>query len=411
MKKITGICIFFSIAAGSFSQGNNLDYFIGQAIISSPLLKEFQGQIASFSIDSQIIRAGLRTQVNGISNNLYAPVIHGWGYDNAITNGAQLTALVSASRNFLNNKSLSSLFSNLSIQSLTAGNAVKISEQDIKKAVTDQYITVYGDQIQLDFNNYINRLLTREDSLLKVLTQNSVFKQTEYLSFTVTRQQQQLNTTQLQIQYEMDYSALNLLSGITDTTIVPLRDPGLSLSQLGDFNGSVFYKQFLFDSLKLLNDKALVDLNYRPKINAFADAGYFSSLAYLPYKNFGTSIGVGISVPIYDGRQRQMQYSKIDIQERNRANKRDYFVQQHQQQLLLLTQQLNATARIIDQLNKQIKFAETLITVNEKLLATGDIRVVDFVLAINNYYAAKNLLTENYISRLKIINQLNYWAR
>jgi hypothetical protein len=66
---------------------------------------------------------------------------------------------------------------------------------------------------------------------------------------------------------------------------------------------------------------------------------------------------------------------------------------------------------LIDQINKQIKYTETLIGVNEKLLATGDIRLTDFILTLNNYFNAKNLVTQNYISRLKIVSQLNYWGR
>ena len=74
-------------------------------------------------------------------------------------------------------------------------------------------------------------------------------------------------------------------------------------------------------------------------------------------------------------------------------------------------QQLNATDRLIDQINKQIKYTETLINVNEKLLATGDIRLTDFILTLSNYFNAKNLVTQNHITRLKIVNQLNYWGR
>jgi DNA polymerase III psi subunit len=74
-------------------------------------------------------------------------------------------------------------------------------------------------------------------------------------------------------------------------------------------------------------------------------------------------------------------------------------------------QQLNATEQLINQISKQINYTETLITVNEKLLASGDIRLTDFILSLNNYFAAKNMVTQNYISRLKIINQLNYWEK
>ena len=138
---------------------------------------------------------------------------------------------------------------------------------------------------------------------------------------------------------------------------------------------------------------------------------YNSSFYYKPYKNIGGSAGFNLIVPIYDGRQKKLQYAKIDLQEKLRQDKQHFFMQQHAQQILQLTQQVNATDRLIEQINKQIKYTETLITVNEKLLATGDIRLTDFILTLNNYFTAKNLLTQNYISRLKIVNQLNYWVR
>ncbi len=411
MKRLLSIFFCLHVVVFSFAQKNNLDYFISQAIANSPLLKDYQNQRLSLALDSQIIRAALKPQVNGNSTNSYAPVIHGWGYDEVITNGQQISALVSASKSFISNKSIASQIASLQIQSQSATNNIKISEQDLKKAITDQYITAFGEQLQIEFNHHINELLEKEDSLLKKLTQDNVFKQTEYLAFTVTRQQQLLTTSQLEIQYNFDYAMLNYLAGIVDTTISSLQVPQLSTASFGDFTNSVFYHQFVLDSLKLVNDRALIDINYRPKINAFADAGYNSSLNYKPYKNFGTSIGLNLIIPIYDGKQKRLQYSKIDIQERTRVSKRDFFIQQHNQQILQLMQQLNSTGKLIELINKQINYTETLITVNEKLLATGDIRLTDFILTLNNYFNAKNLVTQNYVSRLKIMNQLNYWGR
>jgi outer membrane protein TolC len=393
------------------AQKNNLAYFISQATANSPLLKDYNNQILSFSLDSQIIRASLKPQVNGISTNSYAPIINGWGYDEVITNGQQISALIQVSKSFLSNKTISSQIQNLQIQSRSLANTIKISEQDVIKAITDQYIVTYGEQLQLDFNNEINALLKKEDSLLKKLTQDNVFKQSEYLAFVVTLQQQLLNTSQLNVQYHFDHAALNYLAGIVDTTTQRLEDPQMDYKIFGDITSSAFYQQFVLDSLQLINDRMLVDLSYRPKITAYADGGYNSSLVYKPYKNFGTSIGLSLNIPIYDGRQKRLQYSKIDLQERTRVYKRDFFIRQHDQQILQLIQQLNETDGLIDQINKQIRYTETLITVNERLLATGDIRLTDFILTLNNYFNAKNLVTQNYISRLKIINQLNYWNR
>jgi outer membrane protein TolC len=411
MKRVFILSLCTVISFSLWAQKNNLDYFVNQAIANSPLLKDFQNQVRSFSLDSQIIRASLKPQVNGISNDSYAPIIKGYGYDEVITNGQQVSALIQVSKSFLSSKSIASQIANLQIQSQAIANNSKISEQDLIRTITDQFIVTYGEQLQLDFNNEINALLRKEDSLLKKLTQDNVFKQNEYLAFVVTVQQQLLTTSQLDVQYRFDYAALNYLAGIVDTVTTRLEDPQLNSKTFGDFTSSVFYRQFVLDSLKLANDRMLIDLTYRPKISVTGDGGYNSSLTYKPYKNFGVSAGLNLTIPIYDGRQRKLQYAKIDIQERTRMFKRDFFIQQHNQQILQLTQQLNATDRLIDQINKQIRYTETLITVNEKLLATGDIRLTDFILSLNNYFNAKNLVTQNYISRLKIVNQLNYWGR
>jgi len=227
----------------------------------------------------------------------------------------------------------------------------------------------------------------------------------------VILQQQLLNTSQLDVQYHFDLAALNYIAGIVDTATVRLQDLTLSYKLFGDFTSSAFYYQFVLDSLKLINERSLIDLTYRPKIIAYADGGYNSSLVYQPYKNFGGSVGLSLNIPIYDGRQRKLQYSKIDLQERTRVYKRDFFIRQHNQQILQLMQQLKAIEGLIDQINKQITYTETLIKVNERLLVSGDIRITDFILTLSNYFNAKNLVTQNYISRLKIINQLNYWNR
>jgi outer membrane protein TolC len=411
MKRVFILLFCTALYFNSPAQQNNLDYFVNQAIASSPLLKDFQNQILSFSLDSQIIRAALKLQVNGISNNSYAPIIKGYGYDEVITNGQQVSALAQVSKSFLGGKTINTQIANLQLQSQAMANNIKMSEQDVIKTITDQYIVTYGEQLQLDFYNEINGLLRKEDSLLKKLTQDNAFKQNEYLGFVVILQQQLLTTAQLETQYKFDYATLNYLAGIVDTATARLGDPQLNSKTFGDYTKSIFYQQFVLDSLKLANDRMLVDINYRPKINAYGDAGYNSSLNYLPYRNFGASIGLNVTIPIYDGKQRKLQYAKIDLQDRTRMYKRNFFIQQRNQQILQLIQQLNATDRLIDQIDKQIKYTETLITVNEKLLAAGDIRLTDFILTLSNYFNARNLVTQNHITHLKIVNQLNYWGR
>jgi hypothetical protein len=253
--------------------------------------------------------------------------------------------------------------------------------------------------------------LRKEDSLLKDLTERNVYRQTDYLAFLVTVKQQALQTRQLEIQFQNDLNTLNYLCGIVDTMAVSLQDPALGLAPLPDPDHSAFFRQYHLDSLKLLNDRSLIDFNYRPKANVYADGGYSSTLAYQAYKNFGVSFGITVTLPIYDGHQRKMQYSKLDIAERTRAGYKDFFTSQYKQQIAQLSQQLQATESLIGQIDDQVKYSEALIDVNGKLLGTGDVKVADFILALGNYLNAKNLLTQNNIIRLQIINQINYFNR
>src|SRR5208282_6631269 len=99
-------------------------------------------------VDSLKILAGYKPQVTGTSFNSYAPVIGGWGYDPAISNGANIIAVVGATKTFVGKKNLSSQFLAIDLLSQSARNNAKISEQDLKRAVTAQYVTAYGDMQQ-----------------------------------------------------------------------------------------------------------------------------------------------------------------------------------------------------------------------------------------------------------------------
>ncbi len=409
-KRFLFFLIFF-IPVYIFAQDKNLDYYISNAVTNSPLLNDYRNQLLSNSIDSQILIASRNVQILGNGNTYYAPVRNGYGYDAAITNGGQLQALITATKNILPKKYVNFQFKDLQLTGDSIRNASKISEQDIKKTIINQYITTYGDQLQMDFNRQLLNLLTREEIILKKLTQKNVYKQVDYLSFLVTYQQQDLIRNLLQVQYKNDYATLNYLAGIVDTVPTALAPPELNVVRIFYTDSSAFFLKYKIDSLRLINNKALIGLGYRPHINLYADAGVQSSFAEPLYRNFGNSFGINFVIPIYDGGQKKLQYSKIAIAERTRLKNKGFFQNQYYQQIAQLQQQLSAIENLIIPIDKQIKYIETLIDVNGKLLETGDIKMTDYILALNNYITAKNLIVQNMISRLQIINQLNYWHK
>lgn len=411
MVRITSI--FFLVLANltTFGQTRNLDYYINESKANNPLLKDFQNQVKANQLDSLLILAAQKPQVSFTSNDNYAPVIKGYGYDNAITNGANVSGLFSVSKSLLNNVSNKVKFANLRLLSDALKNNMAISAQDLKRSIIAQYITTYGDLLQVNFSSEIQVMLQKQDTVLKKLTEKNVYKQVDYLSFYVTLQQNDFKLKQQLNQYRNDYFLLNYLAGITDTSQPALQKPEITVNTLPDIQQSVFFKQFEIDSLTLAVNKKLIDISYRPKLSVYADAGYNSSLAYLPYKNFGTSAGLNLVIPIYDGRQKKLQYSKIETQENSRLANKQFFTNQYYQQVAQLKQQLSSTEELMSDIDKQLKYIETLIRVNERLLQTGDVRVYDYILSLNSFLNAKNLINDNTISRLQLINQINYWNR
>jgi hypothetical protein len=408
-KEFFVIFLSFIFPLFSLGQNKNMDYFINKSLENDPRITEIQNLVLANRIDSELIIAANKFQVTGNGNAYYAPVIGGYGYDAAITNGQQLSALVAVNKQIYNKRNLSLQFKSLQLQNDSLFNSSAISKQDIKKAIIIQYITTYGDQLQLDFNDKLIHLLTNEEELLKDLTQKNVYKQADYLTFLVTLQQQKLARNQLLVQYKNDYASLNYMAGIVDTTTETIVEPAIHVIQNYHANESAFFLYYKIDSLRIENERLITKVQYRPKVNLFADAGYQSSFILAPYKNFGYNFGINLTVPIFDGNQKQLQFSKLNIQQRTLQKKQDFFKNQYQQQIQQLQQQLNDIESLRANINKQIEYLETLIKVDEKLLETGDIRITDYVLALNNYITAKNLVVQNQIARYQVIQQLNYW--
>ncbi|ETZ23391.1 TolC family protein [Pedobacter sp. V48] len=414
IRKISSILLLTLLShSGSIflcqAQYRKVDDYIQKALINSPLLKDFKNQLLSDKMDSAILRAGYRPQVTASSTGTYAPVINGYGYDNALSNGKTFDALITANQNIIGKSRRDIQLEGIVLHADSINAASNISRQDIRKSITEQYIATYTDQQQRDFYLEVYQLLQKEEKALKVLAQKSVYKQADYLAFLVTLQQQELQLSQTSIQLKNDFARLNYLSGIVDTTVIALEEPVLTATPLTGLSNSIFIQGYKIDSLKLLNDKKQIDLNYKPQASVYINGGYNSSFILQPYKNFGTSVGFSVSVPIYDGGQRKMKHTQFQIQENTRQGYLQFFTRQYQQQVNQLVQQLQGTQELQAKITRQIKFTEGLINVDSKLLQTGDITIADYVIAINNYLNTQYMLRQVNVFRLQLINQLNYW--
>jgi outer membrane protein TolC len=410
IKYLLTLCMLFA-AVLSYGQGRTLNEYIELAKQNSASIRSLQNQILSNQIDSQILKATTRTQLNFVSNEMYAPVIKGWGYDEIITNIAQVSAMIQATKTFLSKENLGAQYRRIALQSQSLRDTIFLSTKDLVKTITEQYITAYGDQLAMDNSQELYSLLQKESEVLKKLAQSNVIKQTDFLVFDITVKQQELTYLQAQIQYNADYLTLNYLAGIVDTTITRVVEPRLEDSIVHDFYSTAFYQRYVTDSLRIENERRLINYDYRPKVSAFTDGGFNTSLQNTPYKNVGFSFGVNIKKLIYDGHQKRLKYQKLDIEESTRLTNRTFFINQYRQQVSQLLIQLHAADKLFEQINQQLNYTKTLIIAYDKLLETSDVKITDLVIAITGYLNAQNAYRQNLITRFKIVNQLNYWNR
>lgn len=403
------LCLISFISKAQSPVVRSLDFFMEQGLNASPLLKDNKNQQRSNKIDSLRWRAAYRPQVTASSTGLYAPVVKGYGFDQALTNGQALEALLTVNYAIVGKGRIKIQLEQFRLQQDSLQFAGKWSELDLRKNITDQYLNSFASQQQMEFNKELYELLKKEELILKKLTRANTYKQSEYLTFLVTFEQQHLQWRQSEMQFKNDYATLNSLCGLSDTTVAYLKEPVFEQTYLADH--TFFRQRFKLDSLRNENGKKAVDLDYKPKASVYVNGGYNSSFALQPYKNFGTSAGFTVSVPIYDGHQKKMQVNKLNIQQETTFAYQEFFVQQQEQQIRLLQVQILETQRLEQPIKEQIRFAKSLIGVDSKLMHTGDLKIADYIIAINSYLSAENLLRQTNISRLKLINQLNYWNR
>lgn len=402
------ILIFLSIAFSiKAQQHKTLEDYLTLAKENSPLLNDFNNQRYSLKIDSLKTLATYGLQVTGNVDAMVAPTINNWGYDNVISNGQNVTAVVHVSKDLLGKENLKTRLSNYSLSIRQLFNQSKISEIALNKAITEQYIQTYALQKQYEISSEIIKLLRDEEIILKKLTQNSAFKQTDYLSFMVTLQQNILASQQQYADWLNNYATLNYLCGIVDTTLQKIDPPLTLVSQILPFERSVYAENYKTDSLKLTNDAKIINYDYRPKLTTYVDGGYSSSFFATPYKNFGASIGFTLSVPIYDGNQRKKSLQQIQLQQDSRNKYFEFQKNQYKQQVIQLQNQIGQYRQMIETANQQMSYAQTLIDANLKQLPTGDVKVTDVILSINNFISLKSELVQFETTIYNLYNQLN----
>ncbi len=408
IKKYSILALISGLSMAGISQTKDLGYYLNEGLKNSPLLNDLKNQLHSASLDSLIIKAQRKPLVEGKSELLYTPYNDHFGYDEAITNGGNYQVVASVSQNIFNRKIIENKYQEVSNQKQSIGISRKLTTAELKKTITELYLESYSAFSELLFSRSFLALLKNEDKIVIHFVADGIYSQTDYISLLVETEGQEVIVTQLKNQYVSDIMLLNEACGIIDTSFIELSKPILEPALGKASSKYLFQRPFEIDSLQIINKKNTLGLRYRPTISWYADAGLLTSDPSNFYNHFGTSAGISLSIPIYDGRQRAIEEQKLSVRENTR-----YFYDQstrkmYDQAYLRLKGELDGMKEVKNNLEKQFGLADQLVRSLKPQLEAGIVKMTDYLTAIKTFRSVRHSLNMTEIQILSLINEMNY---
>jgi outer membrane protein TolC len=408
LKRIFLVLFFSELTLIAYNQTRNLEFYLNQGLLNSPLLNDYKNQVSAGQSDSLLIAAARKPMVEARSQLLYSPAYRHFGYDEIVTDQGNYTAVVAVTQPVFNKKEFNNKYNAVDIQKQSIKNSSKITVTELNKTITDQYITSYSGLTDLAFNKSFLSLLQKENEIVKQFVKNGIARQTDYLSLSIEIQSQEILISQLKNQYRKDLMLLNQLCGLRDSAWYDLDDPALDIKGSPDIKKSPSYIQYKIDSIKLENEKTAIDIRYKPKVNWFADAGFLTSNPWNFYQHFGYSAGLSLSVPLYDGKQRSIEKQKIEFSENTRQVYKSAYYNQYFQQVQQLELELKALNDMSTQVQNQLNTSEQLVNTLKEQLEAGTVQMTEYISAIKNFRTSSRNINLIRVQKLQVINELNF---
>jgi outer membrane protein TolC len=321
---------------------NDLNFYISTAKKNSPLINDNLNQTKVNKLEAERLKAFYtKPQVGITANYMFSPIVNldnstptfeanssgatkYIGYDFAAANGGQYQALLNITQPLLNGQKLKTATEQANIATQVNQNNVKLSEHDIEKIVTDQYILCLQDNKQTDYSKIMLDILVEQKSIIQKLVGASIYKQSDLTLLNIEYQNFLLQFTTYRATYKRDLMDLNILCGINDTSLIKLKN--LDLKPTSNTQSSLFAEKYRLDSLNLIASKNIFELKYKPQLNAVANTGLNAVYAPTIPNRFGVNAGFSFTYNFFDGRQKNINRNKTDVLLKSVSFYKDNFI-------------------------------------------------------------------------------------
>lgn len=391
----------------SFSQSRDLNFYLTTGVQNSPLMRDYTSQLQRNKIDSLLILAGRKIVISATGQIMIAPIINGYGYDEAITNKGQYTAIVGVKKSLFQKNYFAAQTAQVRLRSDSLLTNQLVSQRTLEKSIADQYLNSYDTLLQIKFQEQTIASLENQLSLLEPLVKNGIYLQTDYLTLKLQIQTEKINLELLREGYRSTLYTLNALSGVFDTTVYEIPPPNLIWkTSTYSFNPSL--RLFSLDSLSIEASKKLLRYDYVPKLNLFGDAGYQAIPDDPSLKKFGFSAGISFDWNIYDGGQRNLRLQQLIIQQQTGQFYRNFYRTQYSLQLADLEKKFQNSNSIITQWQDELVEMNKLMLMRRQQLVSGQLSIIDYLASLRDYRDLQKKLNDAVIQQQHIINEHNY---
>ena len=407
------IAIFTSLL--TMAQDNaTLDFFINSAKENTPVIRENDNLLKIGELQNSIILAQNNAfQVNATSEVLVAPYFNNngkvidvtttpsanaFGYDVGITNGGLYSAQINVTKNLFNKI----VTDNLIFQNKISNNTISLSSEEIThniiKNITDAYILAYQLQLQENFTKEILKDLEKRLQVIELLVKRAVLMESDYLLLQLDIEGKKLELQQIQNNLKTSINQLYSLSGMPIGTIETLEIP--NFNNVSKPSQYFYQKKIENDSLQIVANQKVFENQYKPQVTAYANTGLNAVEIPNIYRRLGASVGLRLTIPIYDGKQRKFNAQQSVLKEESLSFYKENTKIQLENNLRTIEQQIFALNNNMFLLDKQLEKQQNILEIYKGKLVQGQISIVDYLNIIQNYKLN---------SYTKLQMQTNYW--
>ncbi len=417
--------VFLLVSFQVTNAQNNLTYYITAATQNSPLINDNKNQNKANLLESERLKAFYtKPQIGITANYLFSPIIstdnnitrfepnaktadNYVGYDLAVSNSGLYQALVNVTQPLFNGERYKTASTQFNIASQINLNNAKISAHDIEKIVTDQYILCLQDNKQTQYAEAMVKLLDEQKTILKKLTEGSIYKQSDLTLLNIEHQNFLAQLLTFKATYRRDLMDLNILCGINDTTLIQLQNINLGLS--GNVSNSLFLEKYNLDSLNLIAQQKIFELKYKPQVNLFANTGLNAVYAPTIPQRFGLNAGISFTYNFFDGNQKKINQNKTQILEQSVSYYKENFITQNTVRKSKIYIELQSYTDRVSIAKQQLKDYDLLLSNYKKEIVLGQLSILNYIMVLKNIATVQRDYTLLFSQQQALINAYNYW--